>query len=471
MTGIYAIVPSIVATGERFNLRFKILTTPYEVGWECYTSRPGLRSPFNVSPRGIKYLDNVYDGDIGEIEIEIENRRSKFSNYHGVFFNDRRKFGTVYDLSFEKPGIHFIKVRYPEKNIEAITNPIFVMEEPRFRIFWGDLHSQTFFSDGLRCPEELYLFARDEAFLDFFSITDHSEWITDRQWEYFCAVTNDFNEDEKFTTLIAQEWTDNSFGHRNIYFPKNTGQIVRSGKDSIEKVYEVAHHYNGLVIPHHSANVSMGVNWNLAHDGDVEKLVEIYSVWGSSEINAQQGNTRPIRVLGGEKKSQHVIDALNLGYEFGFVGGGDIHDGRPGDDLHTMQGKPDIYRLLYRQGLTAVIAEKLTRDEIFNALFNRQCYATSNVRMILQFSINGISSGSFLGNPDKLDFFIKAASEVPVFKIFLISDGKIYKTFDVNKRECELKFEQLYSGEKYFYVRVQRVDGELAWIGPIWIKD
>lgn len=43
-----------------------------------------------------------------------------------------------------------------------------VEENPHHRIFGGDIHSQTFFSDGLRCPEELYTFARDEAFVDFF---------------------------------------------------------------------------------------------------------------------------------------------------------------------------------------------------------------------------------------------------------------------------------------------------------------
>ncbi|HXK45069.1 MAG TPA: DUF3604 domain-containing protein, partial [bacterium] len=296
-------------------------------------------------------------------------------------------------------------------------------------------------------------------------------WITDRQWEYFCAVTNDFNQNGRFVTLVAQEWTNHNFGHRNIYFPGNAGPILRSGKDSIEKVYEVARQYNALVIPHHSANMSMGVNWHLAHDRDVEKLVEIYSVWGNSEMSAQQGNTRPIRVLGGEKSSQHVVDALNLGYKFGFVGGGDIHDGRPGDELHTDQNKPDIYKLLYRQGITAIFAKKLTRTEIFNALFHRQCYATSNIRMIVQFSINDLVSGNVLRNPGKLEFSIKGASEVPIQTIYVISNGKTYRTFEIGKRECNIEFQDQYCGEKYFYVRAQRIDGEMAWMGPVWMED
>ena len=58
--------------------------------------------------------------------------------------------------------------------MEAWSNPIRATETaPAERIFWGDPHWQTFFSDGIRCPEELYAFARDEAFLDFGAITDH----------------------------------------------------------------------------------------------------------------------------------------------------------------------------------------------------------------------------------------------------------------------------------------------------------
>ncbi|MCX7704902.1 MAG: DUF3604 domain-containing protein, partial [bacterium] len=348
IAGFYITAPSILQTGEKFNLRFKVLTEPYTAGWGCWIKPPDFKGPYNLSPRGIKYLDNVYSGDIGQLEIDVDGKKVRFSDYHGIFPGDRRKFGVVSDLTFDTPGVKFIKITQSETGIEGISNPILVKERVDDRIYWGDLHSQTFFTDGLRCPEELYTFARDEAFLDFFSISDHSEWITDRQWEYFCGVANDFNEDGRFVTLIAQEWTDHTVGHRNIYFPGDTGPILRAGVNSLERVYEIARKFNAIVIPHHSANERMGVDWKLNHDPQLERLVEIYSVWGSSEISVEKGNTRPIRILGGEKKGQHVIDALNMGYKLGFVGGGDIHDGRPGDELHNLQDPPAEYRRVYR---------------------------------------------------------------------------------------------------------------------------
>lgn len=470
ITGIYIVAPSVLKTGEEFTLKFKILTEPYIVDWSCWIKPPNLAGPYNLSPRGIRYLDNVYSGDIKAVEVDLDGRKIRFDEFHGIFQGDKRRFGTISGLRFDTSGIKFVKIRYPQAGIEATSNPIMVKDKIDYKIYWGDPHSQTFFSDGLRCPEELYTFARDEAFLDFFSVSDHSEYITDRQWEYFCSVANDFNENGRFVTLIAQEWTDHKIGHRNIYYSRDYGPILRAGIDGIEKVYEVAHKHKALVIPHHSANVRMGVNWNLGHDAEVEKLVEIYSVWGNSEISKEQGNTRPITVLGGEKHGQHVVDALNMNYKFGFVAGGDIHDGRPGDELHSLQEKVESYKNLYRQGITAVYAKNLTRRDIFDALWERKCYATSNIKPVLNFSINGVDSGSTISEPKKLYFSISGASEVPFRKIFVISGGKVYREFSIEGNYFEQEFENNYSGEQYFYVRVQRVDGEMAWLTPIWIE-
>ncbi|MCM8759722.1 MAG: CehA/McbA family metallohydrolase, partial [Candidatus Omnitrophica bacterium] len=469
--GFYIIAPSIVEPDEKFEIRFKILSEPYFVGSGCWIGIPNLKSPFNLSPRGIKYLDNVYSGNPGEIEVEIENKKIKYFDYHGVYKNDKRKFGTISDFVFESTGIKFIRIKHPETGIEGVSNPIIVKEKPDCKIYWGDLHSQTLFSDGLRCPEELYTFARDEAFLDFFCVSDHSEWITDRQWDYFCAVANDFNCDGRFVTLIAQEWTDHKAGHRNIYFPGKCGKILRAGINDINSVYETARKYGALVIPHHSANVNMGVDWRFAHDSELERLVEIYSVWGNSEMNAENGNTRPIRVSGGEKKGQHVIDALNMGYRFGFVGGGDIHDGRPGDELHNFQDSPADYKNLYRQGLTAIKTKNLTRKDLFEALYCRQCYATSNIRPILNFSINGVDSGGTITDSGKLYFSVSGVSEVLFEKLVIVSDGKEYRSFEIKDRHFDIEFESNYSGEKYFYARLKRADGELAWLSPIWIGE
>src|SRR5215510_12004131 len=42
------------------------------------------------------------------------------------------------------------------------------------KVFFGNLHSHTSFSDGLGTPGEAYLRARDVAKLDFMAITEHN---------------------------------------------------------------------------------------------------------------------------------------------------------------------------------------------------------------------------------------------------------------------------------------------------------
>ena len=48
----------------------------------------------------------------------------------------------------------------------------------------------------------------------------------------------------------------------------------------------------------------------------------------------------------------------------------------------------------YRTGLTAVQAEELTRDAVFNALRERRCYGTSGVKILLDLEVDGFPMGS-----------------------------------------------------------------------------
>lgn len=48
----------------------------------------------------------------------------------------------------------------------------------RLTPYRGDLHAHTSYSDGEDAPERAFADARDQAWLDFFAVTDHSEWFT-----------------------------------------------------------------------------------------------------------------------------------------------------------------------------------------------------------------------------------------------------------------------------------------------------
>jgi len=477
--GFCLAAPSVVSAGEEIVLKGKVLTEPCTVDWSCYARPPGLVGIYNRSPRGIAYMDNVMKDWEGIISVDGGTgydgpTRQSIQKAASAGSRSSRAFFRIPGIKFSTPGVKFIKLRDEKTGVEGISNAILVTEKPMpLKLYWADPHSQTFFSDGLRCPEDLYVFARDEAFLDIFAVTDHSEWITDRQWEYFRAVTNDFNRDGEFVTLVGQEWTNREFGHRNIYYPGDKGPVLRAdGPSELKELYRIARSFGALVIPHHSANVEMGVDWSKGYDAELEKLVEIYSIWGNSELPAQKGNTRPIRNHGGEKKGQHVIDALARGYRFGFVGGGDIHDGRPGDELHSKQKDIPLYAGLYRQGITGIWASGLTRKDIFKALKKRMVYASSNVRIILDFLVSGRPMGSTIRKPGAKSLQIKvfAASEVPVSLVEIIKNGEVFSKTAVGGQVADTSVKDRDIGPGYYYARVTRTDGEMAWSSPVWIE-
>lgn len=480
---IRCVAPSRLAVGEPFSIKIKLLGPVRKVA--CSGSfcdrKPALHSPFNLNvARQIQYHDNCLPEWSGQLtadagaalsdpeELVFDGKRQ------GVFPGDTRPIRVFRGFTLESPGFHFIRLIDKESGVEGVSNPIYVTEkQPDYRIFWGDPHWQTFFSDGIRCPEELYTFARDEAFLDFGAISDHMEAITERQWEYFQAVTNDFNEPDRFATLIGQEWTNHNQaagapGHRNIYYRGNGGPVLRSNDhdcDTLDKLWQKLDSISdreALAIPHHSANVMMGVDWEQGWNQKYEKAVEIHSVWGSSEKHKDDGNIMPIGHCKGEMRGRHVIDALKLGYTFGFVGGGDIHDGRPGDPLHTESYPPRPERF-WPSGYTAILASSLSRNTVFDAMKNRQTYATTERRIYLDVI--------FHGEKENHRVKITAASEEGIHEAALVLNGDDVQKLQpgVDKRILVRDNLTVPVGPGDFcYVRITTDKNNMAWSSPYW---
>ncbi|HUT73477.1 MAG TPA: CehA/McbA family metallohydrolase [Armatimonadota bacterium] len=478
LVGFHIVAPSTVAVGEAFDLKLKCLTTPHPVAAGCYRAYPRLVSPFNLSPRGFGFMDNVVARWRGPLLLNggpasVAPREVACETLSGTFADDERALGVVSGLSFREPGTHTFTITDPRTGISGRSNPIEVTASaPDLRLYWGDLHSQTFFSDGLRMPEELYHFAQHEGFLDVFALSDHFEWLTDAQWEYFTRVTNDFDKPGRYVTFVGVEWTSSKHGHRNIYYPGSGGPVLRAndpGMEHLEQLFAAARQHRALVVPHHSANAEMGVNWDGLHDPEHERLVEIYSIWGNSECPAQDGNPRPILPQGGERRGQHVVDAVARGRKLGFIGGGDIHDGRPGDDLHMYRDwqQPSLTR---RQGTMGVWARELTREAVWEALWNRRVYATTNVRVILRFEVCGAPMGQTVSASGPRSIRVRAASELPIARVEVVRDGR--EAFTLTPDACEVDWaaeDAATDAPTYYYARVTRTDGEMAWSSPVWV--
>jgi hypothetical protein len=118
-----------------------------------------------------------------------------------------------------------------------------------------------------------------------------------------------------------------------------------------------------------------------------------------------------------------------------------------------------------------VWAEELTRESIFDALWNRRVYATTNVRVILRFSIDGHPMGSQIQVGSSMDVRLFCACEVPVTRVDLVHNGNNMRTIAPGELLVRERFElDTPSPEGWIYARLAREDGEMAWSSPIWYE-
>ena len=120
-------------------------------------------------------------------------------------------------------------------------------------------------------------------------------------------------------------------------------------------------------MPHHPKSMG-GADWSFRNDR-YQRLVEICSKWDIAE----------------ESGPRSVQTALAMGHRLGFVGGTDSHYGL------ANQGS---YHVNDGNGLACVVAPKLTRAAIWQALYDRRCYATTGDRILLDFTSDDKPMGS-----------------------------------------------------------------------------
>ncbi len=99
------------------------------------------------------------------------------------------------------------------------------------RVYFGNLHSHTKYSDGQGTPREAYEHARDEAGLDFLAITDHNHWprssgdISVNHDLYsgdgpnsIMSAARSYTENGSFVAIYGQEFSSTKTGnHANVF--------------------------------------------------------------------------------------------------------------------------------------------------------------------------------------------------------------------------------------------------------------
>jgi len=375
-------------------------------------------------------------------------------------------------VSFDSPGEKVVRVTDLATGLTGVSNPVICpQEQPELNLYWGDIHGHTVLSDGLKSPDQYYQFAFEEAALDFAAIADHSQYLSDEDWEEIQRTTAEFNRPGEAVTLLAYEYSLNAekpcYGDKNIYYPGDEGPLLRATDIMRSEYADMESHapewkeHGAMMILHQHAHGSGSF-----YDPDLVRLCEVYSIWGASE---SMDATRPLMPARDRDFSGHLAaDLLAEGWILGFMAASDDHAGRPGktDWLRT--------RRAYPGGLAGVWMPELTREALWDALWNRRCYGTSGARIALEFTVDGAPMGSILnGDHPEPEIEVSVAGTEAIALVEVLRGREvIYGHTGIGPTvHFAITDPEAPTEGSYYYVRVTQVDSEMAWSSPIWTRE
>src|SRR5215211_2926702 len=250
----------------------------------------------------------------------------------------------------------------------ARANPMRVVTTAPVRRYWGDLHGQSGETIGMGSAEAYFRYARDAAFIDMVGHQANDFQITDAFWKKLNRLTAEFDQPGKFVCLPGYEWSGNTGmgGDRNIFYRhegrpiRRSSHILVEGETSTDAIYTADELFKALeaedclVIAHVGGRYA---DLKYAHDGRVERPVEVHSSWGTFEWL--------------------LHDAFEKGFRVGVVCHSDDHKGRPGAT------RPGASTFGAVGGLTCYFMPELARDALFEALRTRWHYGTTGPRIFL----------------------------------------------------------------------------------------
>jgi len=426
----------------------------------------------------------------GDTLIELSHEHLR-ENLNWKLFVPETGFISLPNLYFNEAGMYTIKLKNLKTKEIFCSPPIRCFTENEMHLYWGTLHGESDRVDSTENIESCLRHMRDDKSLNFFSSSsfESAEETSNDTWRVICQNLTDFDEPDRFTTFMGFQWqgSPQEEGLRQFIFSKEQKQILRA-KDikynSLKKIYKQFMPKEMIAIPCFTMSRETTYNFD-DFNPEFERVVEIYNAWGSSECTKKNGNTLPITTEGkkGTSEAQEgaIQKALNRNCRFGFVAGGL-------DDRGVYSALYEGDQVQYTPGLTAIIAKEHSRNGMFEALYNRSCYATTGERMIMALFLAGSGMGAEISTAQKHGLLFNrhlhgfAAGTKQLKSVELIRNGVVIKTYHPEGYALDFNFDDLVAIESiaidakdkkppfvYYYLRATQIDGHMAWSSPIWV--
>jgi hypothetical protein len=460
-------IPPLLPIAESDPVKLYLVAPAYTVSGE----------EFEVVIYGEDEKLNVCEAYEAQIEVSLMD-----SNNEEIIHYQMHKWDPEKDLdrnsfsyAIKNNGIYYLHAIDNKRGLTAFSNPIIVSDKlPEQNLYWGEVHVHSQLSDGRGELQDVYRdgYARG---LDFVAITDHGFGRKERgtleeRIQEICREADRFNRPGEFVAIPAGETHYLPVMHMNMFFDVADPDKILTLANSIDEVTkdlrknwrnmnseELAegvipywdifknevHDKHSLVFPHHT--MWLGIKPFI--DAERTRVIEVYSVHGTSEIRDQENTPKslqmkPDRIKGDQDQKFSAREMLNDGIKLGFVGGSDNHEGQAGYNA-----------------ITGVYVNELNRKSIIQGIYNKKCYATSSNRTLIQ--VDQINVG----------FSCVVAGDGDIDVVQVIYNGEIsFERKHISGRIYEFEWSPPEPRKGYFYIKAILEDGhEAAWSSPIWV--
>ena len=332
-----------------------------------------------------------------------------------------------------------------------------------YNVYFGDLHEHSIHSwdanPGALSPAAAYAYAKHIAQIDFMAITDHTNGLSESNFQNVRAASQKYNHpDSQFVAIAGQELGSlggTGYGHMNIFEP-----LTRADNSSDNDTrYNLSRAYQFLIdnqLPGQFNHPSTDNGNSNFQNFDYFEPVDLYM------------NT--LEVINGRRSEdyeRYYLLALENGWHVGAVGDQDNHAGRYGDNVSSAG---DIY-------LTGVLVDSLTKPKVLDAIRKRRTYAfetsPATDRMFLtEFTADGRWLGDVFDNDDnQIDFKISARANANFISAQLYKNNLLIKTFTPNRNDFAWQVTDSASfGSVYYFLKLIQEDADVLWSSPIWVN-
>lgn len=273
-----------------------------------------------------------------------------------------------------------------------------IAASPAPRVFFGNLHAHTAYSDGKGTPDDAYLHARDVAKLDFLALTEHNHLLggdkatavqrtrlyTGPEPWALVPTARKFTQPGRFVALHGQEFSSMSKGnHVNVFDVDDVIDVPNGAFDQLLRWLDRRRDARGrraVLMLNHPGLGRPGKTIDANEYGrddfgdDAGWVREMGAATSLIELVNGGPKTPLMRRWASQIMEEHYKMYLRLGFRLAPTADQDNHEWDWGNATEARTG---------------ILASELTREALLEAMRARHVYASEDANLRVVVRVNG----------------------------------------------------------------------------------